>query len=344
MMKLTNIAAAFLLGTFLPVIRSYKYCSFGGRRTLSSELPFEFEFEAGNDDDVAVSVSDLFEEDTEWEDSDSDIVPVPFLSRRRTTTEQMLTVTLSEQCIEALSKEDEDDEMLTESEEEEMEAMKESIQRKGCEVYSAIPNITDSVDIVVDYSNCMEELASARASCEEADDDSGGKFVDLPAHQMICTAYVPVLRQLTFHMDFQNASSCIPQSCHNNSSASDDDNDPSPTTWTIADMELIQEQGLLTCGCGYKKVTCTMVSLEGAELLELKQPPPPSGGASIAAEIATTQQEEEVNSELEQPLSGGPIAAETTQEEVESGAATTTSRFFSSTFVGLFIATVMALF
>ena len=74
-MKLTNIAAAHLLGIFLPLAQSY--CSFG-RRTLSEqELPL---FEAG--DDVAVSVPDLFEEDIEeWEDSDI----VLFLSRRTTT-------------------------------------------------------------------------------------------------------------------------------------------------------------------------------------------------------------------------------------------------------------------
>jgi len=328
-MRLTNIAAAVLLfGNFLPVTRS-SYCSFGGRRTLSSELPF---FEA--DDDVAMSVFDLFEEDTEeWEDT-SDIVHFPFLSRRRTTTEQMMTLTLSEQCIEALSQEDEDEE-LTASEEEEMDAIDERIQSKGCNMVSATPNVTDSLDIFGDYSNCPDEVASLRASCEEADDDDSGEsqsvYVDLPAHQMICTAYVPVLRQLTFHLNAQNVSSCLTKSCHNSS----DSDDPSPD-WTIADMEFMQEQKLLTCGCGYKKVTCTMLSLEGLDLLEQ----PLSGGS-----IATTTQEEEVDSELEQQSSsGGPIAAETTQEEVDAGAATMTLGCSSTSFVGLVIAVAMALF
>ena len=90
-------------------------------------------------------------------------------------------MTLSEQCIEALSKEDEDKE-LTELEEEEMNAMNKMIQMKGCEKYSATQNITDSLDTVIDYSNCPDELASSRASCE-ADDDSGESVsVDWPAH------------------------------------------------------------------------------------------------------------------------------------------------------------------
>eukprot|EP00751_Fragilariopsis_kerguelensis_P021608 CAMPEP_0170897360 /NCGR_PEP_ID=MMETSP0734-20130129/45407_1 /TAXON_ID=186038 /ORGANISM="Fragilariopsis kerguelensis, Strain L26-C5" /LENGTH=188 /DNA_ID=CAMNT_0011289905 /DNA_START=428 /DNA_END=991 /DNA_ORIENTATION=+ len=188
-----------------------------------------------------------------------------------------MTLTLSEQCIEALSKEDEDEELIA-SEEEEMDAIDERIKSKGCNMVSATPNVTDSLDIFGDYSNCPDEVASLRASCEEADDDDSGEsqsvYVDLPAHQMICTAYVPD-----------------------------------------------------------KKVTCTMLSLEGLGLLEQ----PSSGGS-----IATTTQEEEVDSELEQSSSGGPIAAETTQEEVDADAATTTSRCSSTSFVGLVITVAMA--
>ena len=77
-MKLTNIAA-LLLGSFLPVAKSYR--SFG-RNSFLSELQFETETET---DDM---IRDLLE-DREWEDGDN----IRFLSRRR------VEVTMSQQCI-----------------------------------------------------------------------------------------------------------------------------------------------------------------------------------------------------------------------------------------------------
>jgi len=247
-MKLTNIAALFL-GNFLPVAQSY--CSFG---RILSELQFEAE----------ADVPDL-SEDTEWDDSDI----VRFLSRR---SEQ---ITLSEQCVEDDSKK----RNYTESEQEELDALDQTMQMKGCEMVGMTPNTTNSVEFTIDNSNCSDEMPRFRAVC---DADDSYQLVEWRALKAICTVFVPVdntttaLQEIIYNMHWQDATSCVTKSCPS------DAND-----WTATDMEFSLEQSMLTCGCGFVNASCTVEYLEDSDAVVQTQDEVDSG-AKMAQLVSST--------------------------------------------------------
>jgi len=255
-MKLANIAALFL-GNFLPVAQSY--CSFG---RILSELQFEAEA-----DDIMINdfaVPDL-SEDTEWDGSDI----VRFLSRR---SDQ---ITLSEQCVE----DDSNNPNRTESEEEELDALDETMQMKGCRMYDMTPNTTYSMEATFDNSNCSDEVSRFRAVC---DADDSYQLVEWRAFKTICTAFASVdntttaLQEIIYNMHWKNATSCVPKSCPS------DAND-----WTAADMEFYLEQSMLTCDCGYVNASCTVEYLEDSDAVVQTQEEVDSG-AKMAQLVSST--------------------------------------------------------
>jgi len=221
-MNFTNTATLFLGSLLHPVDQSY--CSFG---RISSELQFEAEADVPN-----------LSEDTEWDDSGID----RFLSRR---SEQ---ITLSEQCVE-------EQRNFTESEQKEIDALRETLEMKGCEMatYSNPPPYT--ANITIDNSNCSDEVTRYRAVC---DADDSFQLVEWRAFKSICTGFAPVdntgaLKEIIFNMHFQNATSCNPKSC------------PNGNDWTAADIEFILEQDILTCDCGYVNASCALEYLDDSD-------------------------------------------------------------------------------
>jgi len=191
-MKLTNIAA-LLLGSFLPVAKSYR--SFG-RSSLSDELQL-FDSEIETDD----MVRDLLEE-REWEDGDS----IQFLSRR-------VEVTLSQQCIEDDAKPLPE---KTESEAEEQQAIYEKMGMKGCETNSQNRE-TFTMYNTVDMSNCSDELALLSASCE-----ADGNYQTIIFRPFIanCTGFTEIpmdnttaLVQVSMNRYWEKGAACSPKSC-----------------------------------------------------------------------------------------------------------------------------------
>jgi len=186
-MKLTNIAA-LLLGSFLPVAKSYR--SFG-RSSLSELQLFETEIET---DDM---VRDLLEDS-----GDS----IRFLSRR-------VEVTLSQQCIEDDAKASPE---RTESEVEEQQAIYEKMGMKGCETNSQNRE-TFTMNSTLDMSNCSDELALLSASCEA---DGNYQTIIFRPFIMNCTGFTEIpmdnttaLVQVSMNRYWEKGAACGPKSC-----------------------------------------------------------------------------------------------------------------------------------
>mmetsp|Transcript_63088 Transcript_63088/g.72565 ORF Transcript_63088/g.72565 Transcript_63088/m.72565 type:complete len:269 (-) Transcript_63088:129-935(-) len=246
-MKLTNIITALLLGSFLPVAKSYRSL---GRSSLSELQLFETEIET--DDDM---VRDLLE-DREWEDGDS--------IRRR------VEVTLSQQCFEDDAKPLPE---KTEAEVEEQMAIYEKMGMKGCETNSQNQE-TFTMYNTVDFSNCSDELALLSAACEA--DDNYQSMIFRPLI-MNCTGFMMVpmdnttmdntmaLVQVTMNRHWEKGAACIPKSCPS------DAND-----WTAEDVAAGFDSSMPG------NVSCTVEYLEDSDAAVVSEQKGESGATTTA--------------------------------------------------------------
>jgi len=246
-MKLTNFITALLLGSFLPVAKSYHRSL--GSSSLSDLQLFETEIET--DDDM---VRDLLLEDREWEDGDS--------IRRR------VEVTLSQQCFEDDAKPLPE---KTEAEVEEQMAIFEKVRMKGCETTSQ-DRETFTMNITLDYSNCSDELALLSAACEADDNYQSMIYRPFIAN---CTWFMMVpmdnttnttaLVQVTSNQHWEKGGFCFHKSCPS------DAND-----WTAEDVAAGFDSSMPG------NVSCTVEYLEDSEAAVVSEQQKEDSGATTA--------------------------------------------------------------
>mmetsp|Transcript_49263 Transcript_49263/g.54864 ORF Transcript_49263/g.54864 Transcript_49263/m.54864 type:complete len:274 (-) Transcript_49263:97-918(-) len=251
-MKLTNIITALLLGSFLPVAKSYHRSL--GSSSLSDLQLFETEIET--DDDM---VRDLLLEDREWEDGDS----IRFLSSRR-----VQEVTLSQQCLEDDAKTPPE---KTEAEVEEQMAIYEKMGMKGCETNSQNQE-TFTMYNTVDFSNCSDELALLSAACEADDNYQSMIYRPFIAN---CTWFMMVpmdnttnttaLVQVTSNQHWEKGGFCFHKSCPS------DAND-----WTAEDVAAGFDSSMPG------NVSCTVEYLEDSDAAVVSEQKGESGATTTA--------------------------------------------------------------